>query len=76
MPVQLREKLTLALLENTRRKLQIKSQAIKLSRVLNGIDISPVFLKGTALLLEDDDELSVSDYDDEDDDFCFFGKDT
>jgi hypothetical protein len=55
VPAHLQEKLTEALLLNTRRKLQIKSQAIKLSRVLNGIGISPLFLKGTALLLEDDD---------------------
>ena len=48
---EIRDKLTQALKENTGLKLQIKAQAIKLTRALNAVGIEPIFLKGTAQLL-------------------------
>ena len=45
------EVLNRALLDNTKRNMQICAQAIKLTRQLNLAGIRPLFLKGTALLL-------------------------
>jgi hypothetical protein len=41
-----------SLLLNTRRNMQITAQALKLARCLNREGIAPLFLKGTALLLD------------------------
>ena len=43
--------LTRALIDNSKRNMQISAQAIKISRQLNRAGISPLFLKGTAFLL-------------------------
>jgi hypothetical protein len=45
------EQLRQAFRDNTFRNMQICAQAIKLARQLNRVDITPLFLKGTALLL-------------------------
>ena len=45
------QRLQQALLDNTRRNMQITAQAVKLARCLNRADIKPLFLKGAAWLL-------------------------
>jgi hypothetical protein len=40
-----------ALMDNTLRNMKISAQAIKLTRVLNRVGITPLFMKGTARLL-------------------------
>lgn len=46
-----RQVLRQALQDNTRRNMQTVMQALKLARTLNGVGITPTFLKGTAHLL-------------------------